>query len=282
MYYLCEKECKLIMVQHYIASCVGWVSRPTFLDLQTKWTYKCALGRELVCMQENYYSPAQARARSPQSCPTLCDPMGHNMPAVCPWDSPASILEWREQDGRGVGGHGVHLSPRICQEYNFRHKSAWTTPAESGLEYLTRGKEYIEPCKTWDQALSLWRGSPGSKTLDYQRTNPMKYQIMRNHTNETTWIQEPASPNHQQHSVKDASSKQQTKQKYKSNHQQTGLPTHSALPIRGKTSKQNLSTNLTLYKACTNQWTNLRRAETKRKKEFNLEVWEKETSNTIS
>ena len=56
----------------------------------------------------------------------------------------------------------------------------------------------------------------------------------------------------------------------------------SALRIRGKTNKQKLSTNLTLYKAYTNQWTDLRRAETKRKKEFNLEVWEKETSNTIS
>ena len=29
-------------------------------------------------------------------------------------------------------------------------------------------------------------------------------------------------------------------------------------------------------------WNNLRRAETKRKKEFNLEAWEKETSNTIN
>jgi len=38
--------------------------------------------------------------------------------------------------------------------------------------------------------------------------------------------------------VQDASSKQQTKQKYKPNHQQTGLPPHSALPIRGKTNKQ--------------------------------------------
>ena len=37
-----------------------------------------------------------------------------------------------------------------------------------------------------------------------------------------------------------------------------------------------------LYKAYTNHWTNLRRAETKRKKEFNLEASEKETSNTIS
>jgi len=38
--------------------------------------------------------------------------------------------------------------------------------------------------------------------------------------------------------VQDASSKQQTKQKYKPNHQQIGLPPHSALPIRGKTNKQ--------------------------------------------
>ena len=81
--------------------------------------------------------------------------------------------------------------------------------------------------------------------------------------------------------MQDVSSQQQTTQKYKPNHQQTGLAPHSALPIRGKTNKQN-STNLTLYEAYTNQWTNLRRAETKRKKEFNLEAWEKDTSNTIS
>jgi len=76
--------------------------------------------------------------------------------------------------------------------------------------------------------------------------------------------------------VQDASSKQQTKQKYKPNHQQTGVPPHSALPIRGKTNKQTnkqkLSTNLTLNEAYTNHWTNLRRAKNKRKKEFNLEA----------
>ena len=44
--------------------------------------------------------------------------------------------------------------------------------------------------------------------------------------------------------------------------------------------KKKLSTNLTLYKAYTNH--NLRKAETKSKKEFNLKAWEKETSNTIS
>ena len=38
--------------------------------------------------------------------------------------------------------------------------------------------------------------------------------------------------------MQDASSKQQTKQKYKPSHQQTGVPLHSALPIRAKTNKQ--------------------------------------------
>ena len=79
--------------------------------------------------------------------------------------------------------------------------------------------------------------------------------------------------------MQDASSKQQTKQKYKPNHQQTGLSPHSAVPIRGKTNKQinkqKLSVNLTLYEAYMKQGTNIRRAETKMKKEFNLEAWEK-------
>ena len=74
-------------------------------------------------------------------------------------------------------------------------------------------------------------------------------------------------------------------------HQQTGLPSHSALPVRGKTSKQKLSTNVTLYEAHTYHRTNLKRAKNERKKEFNLlqgknstflEALEKETSGTIS
>jgi len=36
-----------------------------------------------------------------------------------------------------------------------------------------------------------------------------------------------------------------------------------------------------LYEAYTNHWTNLKKVETKRKKEFSFEAWEKETSNTI-
>ena len=37
-----------------------------------------------------------------------------------------------------------------------------------------------------DQALSLWSGSTDSKTLDYQRTNPREYHIVRTHTKEAT------------------------------------------------------------------------------------------------
>ena len=48
-----------------------------------------------------------------------------------------------------------------------------------------------------DQALSLWSGNTDSKTLDYQRTNPRGYQIVRTHIKETTGIQDPASPKHQ-------------------------------------------------------------------------------------
>ena len=90
---------------------------------------------------------------------------------------------------------------------------------------------------TRDQALSLWSGNTDSRTLDYQRTNHREYQIVINHTKKNTGIQDPESPNHQKHPVQDTSSKQQTKQKYKQNHQQTGLPPHSAFTVRGKTNK---------------------------------------------
>ena len=75
---------------------------------------------------------------------------------------------------------------------------------------------------------------------------------MRISRKETTWIQDPASPNHQEHPVQDASSKQQTnKQKYKHIHHQTGVQPHSALQSEGKQTNKNHSTNLTLYEAYT-------------------------------
>ena len=92
--------------------------------------------------------------------------------------------------------------------------------------------------------------------------------------------------------MQDASSKQQIKQK--TNPVRSRQDYHLTQPCpseeKNKT-KQKLTTNLTLYEAYTNHWTKLRRAETKRKKEFNLlqrknstffEAWGKEISNTIT
>ena len=75
------------------------------------------------------------------------------------------------------------------------------------------------------------------------------------------------------------------KTKHKPNHQQTGLLPHTALPIRGKTNKETNknSAQISPYKKLTQTTgTSLEGPETKRKKEFNLEAWEKEISNTIS
>ena len=72
----------------------------------------------------------------------------------------------REQDGGGAGGCGVHLSPRIYQEHTFRHRSAHITPVESRQEYMTSGKEYIEPHKTQED-----EGTRG-KNRSVSRTGP--------------------------------------------------------------------------------------------------------------
>ena len=47
----------------------------------------------------------------------------------------------QEQDGGGVGGCGVPLSPQIHQKHTFRHRSACRTAAESKQEDLTSGQE---------------------------------------------------------------------------------------------------------------------------------------------
>ena len=65
------------------------------------------------------------------------------------------MLYLREQSGGGVGGHGVHLTSWIHQEYTFKHRSACRTPAESRQEYLASRKEYIEPRKTLGRTKEL-------------------------------------------------------------------------------------------------------------------------------
>ena len=143
---------------------------------------------------------------------------------------------------------------------------------------------------TRDQALSLWSGSTDSKNLDYQRTNPMWYWIVGTHTQKKpleyktqchtttccTLCRMPYLNNKQNKNTNPIISKQD----------------YCSLSLaHQRKNKQKLSTNLTQYEAYTNHWTKLRRAEIKRKKEFNLlqgknstllKAWEKETSNTVS
>ena len=70
-----------------------------------------------------------------------------------------------EDDG-GVGGCAVHFSPWIHQEYTLRHRSACRKPVESGEEYLTSRKEYIELSK-------LGRTKElGEETRSVSRTGP--------------------------------------------------------------------------------------------------------------
>ena len=73
------------------------------------------------------------------------------------------------------------------------------SPVPSGVTPLAAGNRWEKGKKLpqRDQALSFWSGSSDSKTLHYQKTKPREYQIVRTHTKETTWIQDPASPNHQ-------------------------------------------------------------------------------------
>ena len=48
VYYLCEKYFKSVTTQDYVVDCVGWILKPTLLNLETNWTYKHALGMELM------------------------------------------------------------------------------------------------------------------------------------------------------------------------------------------------------------------------------------------
>jgi len=57
--------------------------------------------------------------------------------------------------------------------------------------------------------------------------------------------------------------------------------TQPCLQRKNKETNKKVSGNFTLYEPYTNHWSNLRRAETKRNKEFNSEACEK-TSNIVS
>ena len=132
---------------------------------------------------------------------------------------------------------------------------------------------------TRDQVPDLWSRDTDSKTLDYQRTNCREYPTVRTHKRKPleykTWhhptiilCRTPHPNNRQDKNTNSVISIQIT----------TSLSL--ALQMKNKQTKtQHKSHPIQAY---TNHWTNLRRAETKRKKEFNLESWEKETSYTTN
>ena len=165
------------------------------------------------------------------------------------------------------GVHLIFLVLHICFNLTYCHNKPLVE-----CSFLTR-----------DQALSLWNGSTDFKTLDYQRTNPREYQMVRTHTKKTTWMQDW----HHQTTSSTLCRMPHLNNKQNKNTNPIIIREDYRLtqpcPSEGKQrNKQKLRTNLTLHEAYTNHWTNLRRAETKRKKEFSVEALEKETSNTVS
>ena len=132
-----------------------------------------------------------------------------------------------------------------------------------------------------DQALSLRSRNTDSKTLDYQRTNPREYKIVR------LTQRKPLEYKTQHHPIASSTlcrmPHPNNKQKKNTNPIINRQDYHLTQPCPSE-EKQNkkLSINLTLYEAYINHCTKLRGTETKRNKEFNLEACEKETSNTVS
>ena len=144
---------------------------------------------------------------------------------------------------------------------------------------------------TRDQTLSLWSGNTHSKTLEYQRTNPggIKYwELTQREPLEYKTLHHPTTSSTHAGCLIWTTNK--TKIQTQSSADGSTISLSLAYQEKQK-NKQKLSTNLTLYEAHTSPWTNLRRKETKRKKEFNLlqgknstflEAGETETSNTMT
>ena len=130
-----------------------------------------------------------------------------------------------------------------------------------------QGQQYHCLQNIRDQALSLWSGSTDSKALDYQRTNPRKYQIVRTHTKEPLEYKTQHHPNTSSTLCRMPHlNNKQNKNKNLIISRQDSHLTQPCPSEEKQTNRQTLSTNFTLYEAYTNHWTNLRNAEIKGKK----------------
>ena len=151
-------------------------------------------------------------------------------------------------------------------------------------------KPPLESLILWPE-IKPWGFGVRALTLDYQRTpNPREYQIVRTPTKATIVYKNryhPSSGNIPCKHLIQKTSKTKTQTKSSTDRITSSLsPAHQRKKKKKTTtltsSQENTSTGHTLLEACANHWTRLLRGETKRKKEFNLETWEKEISNTIS
>jgi len=90
-----------------------------------------------------------------------------------------------------------------------------------------------------DQTLILWSQNTDSKTLDHQRTpNSRDYQLVRTPTKEDTCVKDLTSTTASGTPCAGCFIQTASKNKYRLNHQDAGLPPHSVLPIRGMTTEK--------------------------------------------
>ena len=130
------------------------------------------------------------------------------------WKGPDAGKDWGQEEKRMTedemvgwhhwfNGHGFGWTLGVDdRQGSLACCNSWGRKESDTTEWLNwterHNKTLVEySFLTRDQALRLWSGSTDSKTLDYQRINPREHQIVRAHTKETIWIQDPASLNHQ-------------------------------------------------------------------------------------
>jgi len=204
------------------------------------------------CKSQDYQrtNPAAAAAsKLLQSCLTLCDPIDGSPPgSPIPGILQARTLVW------------VAIS----------FSNAWKWKVKVKVKSLSRVRLLSTPWTAAYQAppsmgfsrQEYWSEVP----LPSPRTNLGEYQIMITHTEETTWIQDPASPIS---STLCTTPHLNNKQKENTNPVISRQDYHLTQPCPSEEKQtKKVSTNLTLNEVYTNHWTKLRREETKRKKEF--------------
>ena len=138
---------------------------------------------------------------------------------------------------------------------------------------------------TRDQTPSLWSGSTNSKTPDYQRNNPRGYQVVRTHTKEATGIQTQHHPTTS--STLCRMPHLNNKQNKNTNPAISRHVYHLNQPCPSEEKQTNKqasknSAQISPYKKLTQTTGPTLEGRNQREKEFKLETWEKETSNTVS